>query len=117
MGVAWSLGKYSIYLDGVSVYSGNDLGTDTPVQAGGKFVIGQGSIGDDSFLSERSFRGKVSQVNLWDEILTAEEIQWISKSCYNNVGTILDWSSVLENTHGNAHKEDPNSCQSLRQSK
>ena len=117
VGVTWSLGKYDIYLDGVSVYSGNDLGTSAPLQAGGKFAIGQLIKSGGSFFEDRSFRGKFSQVNVWDEILTAEEIKSISKSCYNDVGTILAWPTVLDNTHGNVHKEDPNSCRSLRQSK
>ena len=85
--------------------------------AGGEIVIGQVPESDGQFDPVRSFGGKLSQLNVWDEIITADEIKSISKSCYNNVGTLLDWSTVVDKTHGNVDKEEPNSCKALRQSK
>ena len=118
MGVTWSLGNYAIYLDGISVYSGDGFGEATPLAGAGEFHIGQvpdSSTGD--FDLEKSFGGNLSQLNVWNEILTADQISSTSKSCFNEVGNLFNWSTVVEKKHGAVYKESPNPCKALRQSK
>ena len=104
MGLTWSLGNYSLYLDGTLIQSGDGFGPPTPITGGGTFHVGQRLLHDGTYDITKSFEGKLSQVNIWDEIMTADEIKSISKSCYNNVGTILDWSTVVDKTHGAVYK-------------
>ena len=117
VGVTWSLGKYAVYLDGILVYSGDRLGSATPLKAGGEFIIGQLPDSSGNFDSSKSFKGKLTQLNVWNVMLSGDEIRSASKSCYNDVGTILKWNTVLDETHGAIHSEILNSCKALRQSK
>jgi hypothetical protein len=87
------------------------------LKPGGEFIIGQLRDSNGNFNQSTSFGGKLTQLNVWNEILTADEIESISKSCYNNVGTILDWSKVINHeAHGAVYNESSNSCKALRQS-
>jgi hypothetical protein len=100
------------------VYSGDGFGKATPLAGAGEFHIGQvpdSSTGD--FDLEKSFGGNLSQLNVWNEILTADQINSTSKSCFNEVGNLFDWSTVVEKKHGAVYKESPNPCKALRQSK
>ena len=121
MGVTWSLGQYSIYLDGTLVYSGNGLGKAMPLKANGLFVIGQKLTSTSGTFDEsKSFSGNLSQVNIWNyDFLSAADvdIQLISQSCSNAVGNIINWSALRERASEMVVKEQARSCKPLRNSK
>ena len=121
MGITWSLGHYSIYLDGTLVYSGSGLGPGTPLRANGVFAIGQKlSNTSGTFHSGNSFSGKLSQVNMWDyDFISTPGVNMtlISQSCSNIVGNIINWSALQDLVRGNVVKEQPRSCKPLRNSK
>jgi hypothetical protein len=117
MAFTWSLGNYSAYLDGALIHTGNGLGSPIPITGGGTFHIGQKLRNDGTYYGSKSFQGKLSQFNVWNEILTSDEIKSMSKSCYNNVGNVLDWSTVVDAAHGAVNKEKPGDCEALRNSK
>ncbi|XP_028409788.1 uncharacterized protein LOC114532472 [Dendronephthya gigantea] len=114
VGITWSLGEYVLYIDGTLIESGEGLGPTTPVTAGGKFHIGQRYKSERSFDETKSFAGKLTQLNMWDKIFTEDEIKSTSGSCINDVGTILDWSTVVSKAHGAVFKESLGLCRTLR---
>lgn len=117
VGITWSLGQYALYIDGALIESGNGLGPTTSLTAGGKFHIGQRYMANGNYDQKRAFAGKLTQLNVWDKILTEDEIKSTTGSCINNVGTILDWSTVVSKAHGAVSKEVLGLCRTLRDGK
>ena len=115
--VTWSLGTYVLYLDGALISSGDNFGASEALKAGGVFYIGQKYLSDGTFDDKRSFHGRLSQLNIWSEVLSADTIKSTSETCYNNVGTILDWSSVVDRINGDIFTEPLMYCVPLRNSK
>lgn len=99
------------------MYSGDDLGQAIPWPAERKFAIGQKvdmSQPGGNFDALTSFGGKLTQFNVWDEILTAEKIKRMSESCYNYVGTLVAWNTLLGEIHGDVFSDSQHYCRSLR---
>ncbi|CAB3983413.1 Hypothetical predicted protein, partial [Paramuricea clavata] len=118
VGITWSLGQYSIYLDGTLVYTGSGLGPGTPLRANGVFAIGQRLLSTSgNFHSGNSFSGKLSQVNMWDYdyiSTSGVNMKLISQSCSNIEGNVINWSALQDLARGNVVKEQPRSCKPLR---
>nr|XP_006815114.1 PREDICTED: uncharacterized protein LOC100367357 [Saccoglossus kowalevskii] len=76
-------GRWQIFVDGVLVGSGK-VSEGTPIQGGGVLVLGQDQDtvggGFDPF---QAFVGKMTKFNLWDRVLTYQEI--INKLDYGNI--------------------------------
>lgn len=57
----------------------------------------QGSAGDH-FDADKSFKGMLSNVNVWNRKLTAEQIKDMSTTCLLdewNAGNVLKWNNFL----------------------
>ena len=78
------------------------------IPAGGVFVIGeeQDSVGGE-FNPEESFYGDLSQLNVWNRQLSANEIYDLALSCRHDLGNVVAWSDFTNNTHGNILKVQP----------
>ena len=78
------------------------------IPAGGLFVIGeeQDSFGG-GFNPEESFYGDLSQLNVWNRVLTTNEIYDLARSCTHDFGNVIAWSDFTHNTHGSIHKVVP----------
>ncbi|CAK6971272.1 pentraxin fusion protein-like [Scomber scombrus] len=65
------------------------------VRPDGKVVIGQDL---DSYLGEyeakQSFVGEISDVNLWDSVLSDSTIKYLSSGIRISGGNVLDWGSI-----------------------
>ncbi|XP_072535238.1 C-reactive protein-like [Salminus brasiliensis] len=73
------------------------------VQSGGKVILGQDP---DSFLGQfnenQSFVGEISDVNMWDSVLTGKQIRHLSeKQSMELTANVLNWSSMQFNIVGN----------------
>ncbi|XP_028416200.1 sushi, von Willebrand factor type A, EGF and pentraxin domain-containing protein 1-like [Dendronephthya gigantea] len=90
--VTWSLGIYSVSLDGILVYSGDGLSSGKPLKNDGVFVI------------ESSFSGKLSQLNVWSDLKSATadlDINSTTQSCLTDeVGNVINWRSLKDSYHG-----------------
>ncbi len=63
------------------------------------------------FDAKQSFKGMLSNVNMWDHVLKETEIKEMSKSCQLdewNDGNVLRWSEFLK--EGGAKLVQPSSC-------
>ena len=66
-------------------------------------VIGKGAIvlgqEQDSykggFQSTQSLKGNLTSVNMWDKVLTAQEISDLAKSFRSGEGNIIKWADLL----------------------
>lgn len=48
------------------------------------------------FNAEQSFKGLLTNYNLWDDVLSNSDIEQLSKSCRSGSGTLLKWSDFLK---------------------
>ncbi|XP_072340152.1 C-reactive protein-like [Scyliorhinus torazame] len=66
------------------------------VQGGGTMLVGedQDSVEGDFEPSQR-FVGEMSEVNLWDHVLSANDIKAYSEGCHSPGGDIVDWNTVI----------------------
>jgi len=52
----------------------------------------------------------ITQVNLWDRVLNNQEIEAISKSCNNGIGSLLSWADLYDVAKKRRYIK-PSSCQ------
>ncbi|XP_005995833.2 mucosal pentraxin-like [Latimeria chalumnae] len=71
------------------------------VKPGGAVILGQeqDKMGG-GFVSEQSFAGEITDVNLWDYILPANEIKALSAGSSFTAGNVIDWETVSYTENG-----------------
>ncbi|KAL9959489.1 hypothetical protein ACROYT_G032816 [Oculina patagonica] len=104
-------GSYNLYIDGTLIVNGDNLKTGHVIENNGIFILGQDQ---DSYGGEfqwyQSFFGQMYGMNMWNRVLTAEEILHLSESCSYGVGNYLRWSDFVTGLHGNVRKTSPATC-------
>ncbi|KAG8199879.1 hypothetical protein JTE90_015870 [Oedothorax gibbosus] len=92
-------GKWSVFVDGKSISSGRDLGTDDFIWPG-VFIIGQeqDTLGG-GFSGPEAFAGDISEFNVWDYALSAEEISSSLSHC-GKAGNLIPWYIAQRHVHG-----------------
>ena len=114
--VSWesSSGSWKFYKDGLLEDDGS-LKAGHTIGSGGTFVLGQDqdSVGG-GFNAAESFQGMLSNVNVWNRVLTATEITEMSKTCLVDeptAGKVKKWLDFLR--EGEARLVVPSSCEPL----
>ncbi|XP_051892477.1 C-reactive protein-like isoform X2 [Pristis pectinata] len=81
------------------------------VKGSGQFIIGQeqDSVGG-GFSKSQSFVGEMSDVNMWDYVLTPGEINIVSRRCSRAGGNIINWETAKYVSGGITKIEDNNNC-------
>ncbi|XP_020606897.1 neuronal pentraxin-1-like [Orbicella faveolata] len=99
--VSWerSSGSWTFYKDGKIKQQGQ-LKAGHTIREGGSLVLGQDqdSVGG-GFDADQSFKGMLSNVNVWDHKLTDTRIEEMSKSCLLdewNAGNVYRWGDFLQ---------------------
>ena len=92
---------------------GTDFKTGYTITQGGTLILGQDqdSVGGD-FDADQSFQGMLSNANMWNQVLTAEQIRKMSQSCLLDDATdrkVYKWLDFLH--EGGAKLVKPSSCQ------
>ncbi|XP_078353573.1 uncharacterized protein LOC144638230 [Oculina patagonica] len=92
-------GSWKFYKDGFLKKNGNNFKKGHTIRQGGTLVLGQeqDSVGG-GFQSVQSFQGMLSNVNIWDRVLSAAQIKEISASCVLdewNEANVYKWSDFL----------------------
>ena len=88
------------YIDGVM----KSEGRKNP----GRVIPGTGAVvlGQDQdevkggFQLEQSYQGNLTNVNLWDRVLTEEEVADLSRSCSVGEGNVIKWSDFIARVEG-----------------
>lgn len=79
-------------------------------------VLGQeqDKVGGDFTVSE-AFYGYISQVNMWDSILSSNDIQTLASSCaLDRYGNLVAWGDFLNDIDGKVEMVQPSqACQGV----
>ena len=80
------------------------------IRGGSVLVLGQDqdSVGGD-FKPIESFIGEMTDVNIWDHVITDQEITRMSKSCLTGVGNVFQWRDFKAHLKGSVQIIKP-SC-------
>ncbi|KAG7461968.1 hypothetical protein MATL_G00196770 [Megalops atlanticus] len=105
IGVTWRSadGDWRVYIDGNLSDGGKGLSVGTTIQGGGALVLGQDQDQKgEGFNPVESFVGSISQLNIWNYVLTPQQIKALATSCPKDVfrGNVLAWPDFLRGTMG-----------------
>ena len=110
--VSWesSSGSWKFYKDG-ELKQEDTLKRGYTISGGGSLVLGQhqDSVGGD-FEADQSFKGMLSNVNVWDHKLLDARIKEMSTSCLLdvwNAGNVYRWRNFLQEATARLVKESP----------
>ncbi|XP_066289159.1 uncharacterized protein [Branchiostoma lanceolatum] len=110
--VTWrgSDGAWQVYADGVLKTTGSRLCVGGKVRSGGAFIHAQDqdTVGG-GFAANQAFTGELSQVNLWDRVLSPAEIGADWAAFCNHHGNVIDWATETIQVSGQA-VSDQYSC-------
>ncbi|KAG1659024.1 Sushi, von Willebrand factor type A, EGF and pentraxin domain-containing protein 1 [Nymphon striatum] len=99
-------GSWGVFVDGIQKYSGKNLAKNGKLWKG-YFVLGQEQDNfGGGFSPTEAFVGEISQFNVWNYAMSAEEVKSISKQC-NFYGNAVAWPDVLLNIHGDVTLKKP----------
>ncbi|XP_006805601.2 sushi, von Willebrand factor type A, EGF and pentraxin domain-containing protein 1-like [Neolamprologus brichardi] len=107
IGVSWRSwdGDWRIYINGKPSDGGKGLSVGTTIPAGGALVLGQDQDQrGEGFNPVESFVGSLSQLNIWDRVLTPQQIKVLASSCpashVTHRGNVLAWPDFLSGVVG-----------------
>ncbi|KAM4739143.1 adhesion G protein-coupled receptor D2 isoform 2-T2 [Anableps anableps] len=104
--VSWSQdgGGWVLYAHGHVISSGNDTNSNDSISPNGSFIIGQGQNGG-SFKSNDAFSGSITDLHIWDRVLSSCEILTMENECsIISSGLLLKWSETLLEIEVNLRK-------------
>lgn len=90
---------WSIYLDGKRLAYGTY--NDFIGRRLGKLQIAQ---------SSNTMKMLITQVNLWDRVLTSQEIKAFAKTCNEGIGNLLSWADLYDKAKKSRYTNGPSSC-------
>ena len=107
-------GSWEFYKDGDVKKQGAGFQTGHVIKSGGSFLLGmdQDTPGG-GFRGYQSFRGMITNVNVWDHVLSAEAIESFSNSCLSGEGNVMKWSDFIHGHKGNTKFVIPSPCKPL----
>ncbi|XP_026208553.1 sushi, von Willebrand factor type A, EGF and pentraxin domain-containing protein 1 isoform X3 [Anabas testudineus] len=107
IGVSWRSwdGDWRIYINGKPSDGGKGLSVGTTIPGGGALVLGQDQDQrGEGFNPVESFVGSISQLNIWDRVLTPQQVKVLASSCpashVTHRGNVLAWPDFLNGAIG-----------------
>ncbi|XP_019615365.1 PREDICTED: uncharacterized protein LOC109463095 [Branchiostoma belcheri] len=95
--VTWrsSDGSWQVFADGVLKNSGSRFRSGGRVRSGGTLILAQEQdrVGG-GFARNQAFSGELSQVNLWDRVLSPAEVGADWSAFCNHHGNVIDWATA-----------------------
>ncbi|XP_078251223.1 sushi, von Willebrand factor type A, EGF and pentraxin domain-containing protein 1 isoform X2 [Rhinoraja longicauda] len=101
-------GAWKVYIDGKVSDGGKDLSTGQSIPGGGALVLGQEQdLKGEGFNPAESFVGSLSQLNIWDYVLTPEQIKSMATACPEDLtkGNVLAWPDFVAGIVGRVKKD------------
>ncbi|XP_066019469.1 sushi, von Willebrand factor type A, EGF and pentraxin domain-containing protein 1-like isoform X2 [Pocillopora verrucosa] len=109
---AWenTAGSWKLFKDGSLGASGRGLAKGRLIRGGGHLVLGQDQdkLGG-GFEEYQSFIGEMADVNIWNHVISDQEIRRMSKSCLTGTGNLFQWSDFKYHRMGSVQIVQP-SC-------
>ncbi|CAN9509297.1 unnamed protein product [Ophioblennius macclurei] len=107
IGVSWRSwdGDWRIYINGKPSDGGKGLSVGSTIPGGGALVLGQDQDQrGEGFNPVESFVGSMSQLHIWDRVLTPQQIKVLSSSCpashVTHRGNVMAWPDFLSGVVG-----------------
>lgn len=107
------MGSWKFYKDGRVKKQGGGLKSGYVIKSGGSLVLGIEQDRPGVFEHDQSFKGMMTNLNVWDHVLSAEEIERSSKSCLSGEGNVMKWSDLIHGLRGKTELVIPSPCKSL----
>ena len=82
-------GQYAFYKDGKLVGSGGGLSTGQRIPGGGVLSLAQRSVRPSLAIR---YVGRITGVNIWNKVLTRQDIEKMSKCGGSTVGNVKSWA-------------------------
>ncbi|XP_058946195.2 C-reactive protein 3.3-like [Pocillopora verrucosa] len=109
---AWenTAGSWKLIKDGYLGDNGTGLEKGRLIRGGGHLVLGQDQdkLGG-GFQEHQSFIGEMADVNIWNHVISDQEIRCMSKSCLTGTGNLFQWSDFKYHRMGSVQIVQP-SC-------
>ena len=108
-------GSWKFYKDGYLIEQGTNFKRGHTIRQGGTVTLGQeqDSVGGD-FEKTQSFQGMLSNVNIWDHVLSNTPIEHMATSCLwgeGDAGKVYRWLDFIR--QGGAAIIDPSPCKPM----
>ncbi|KAI8486419.1 hypothetical protein Bbelb_359180 [Branchiostoma belcheri] len=99
-------GAWQVYTDGVLLATGSRLNVGGKVRRGGTWILAQDQdTVTGGYAESQAFCGELSQVNLWDRVLSADEIGTNWSVFCNYHGNVIDWATTNVTVSGQASSD------------
>ncbi|CAK6446367.1 unnamed protein product [Pipistrellus nathusii] len=112
--VTWTTrdGLWEAFQDGEKLGTGENLAPWHPIKPGGVLILGQeqDAVGG-RFDATQAFVGELSQFNIWDRVLRAQEIANIANCSTNLPGNVIPWVDGNVDVFGGASKWPAETCE------
>lgn len=112
--VAWTTrdGMWTAYQDGKKKGSNENLSAWHPIKPNGIIILGQeqDTVGGH-FDATQAFVGEVAQFNMWDRVLSLNEIEGIANCTSPLSGNLIQWDRRQVDVFGGATKGTFESCE------
>ncbi|NXX15774.1 NPTX2 protein, partial [Podargus strigoides] len=112
--ITWTTrdGMWEAFQDGEKLGTGENLAPWHPIKPGGVLILGQeqDTVGG-RFDATQAFVGELSQFNIWDRVLKAEDIMNIANCSTNMPGNIIPWVDNNVDVFGGATKWPVETCE------
>lgn len=100
-------GSWNFYKDRILEVSGEGLRTRYVIESGGRFMLGQNQA---DLKKEKSFIGLLAHLNIWDHVLSKDNITFLSRSCLSEEGNAVKWSDFKQGVKGKVRMVTPSPC-------
>ena len=106
------VGSWKTYKDGALQSSGSGLKRGYVIKTNGILIVGQeqDSFGG-RFDASQSYIGELTDLNIWNRVLSASEISKLSKLCHGGWGNVKKWSDFKVGIRGNVRVVSPSACE------
>ena len=72
-----------------------------------------GSLTLAKLIGRNGFDGMLTNVNVWDHVLSPAEIEKMSKSCLSGEGNVYKWSDFIHGLKGETRVVIPSPCKPM----
>ena len=105
-------GSWNLYKDGSLGASGSRFKTGYKTKTDGILIIGQEQDAfGGRFDSNQNYIGELTGLNIWNRVLSPNEIANMSKSCHLGEGNVKKWSDFKVGIRGNVMVITPSACE------
>ncbi|XP_044182033.1 neuronal pentraxin receptor-like [Acropora millepora] len=104
-------GWWNMYKDGREEARGSGFKTGYTIKTDGILIIGQEQDAfGGRFDPKQNYIGELTDLNIWNRVLSPIEIVDMSKSCHLGEGNVKKWSDFKVGIRGNVRVISPSAC-------